>query len=79
VKSLYPHSNRQRQESKAMAPVFDIRQTRIYQEALEEGVEQGVRNVAQRMLDLGKPIAEIVESTGLTEAQVRKLRKKPKK
>jgi hypothetical protein len=31
------------------------------------------------MLDLGKPIAEIVEATGLTEAQVRKLRKKRKK
>ena len=58
-----------------MLQVTDISQTRVFQEALQEGVEK----VARRMIDKGRPTAEIAELTGLTLAQVRKLIKKSQK
>ena len=72
-----------RAEINKMLQVTDFRQTRIYQEGheegLEEGMEKGVEAVARRMLAKSKPIAEIVEFTGISPAQVRKLAKKPRK
>ncbi len=78
-----------------MLQVTDVSQTRVFQEALEEGRkegiekgiekgrekgrEEGIETVARRLLTMGRPIAEIVEATGLTAAQIRKLSKKSKK
>lgn len=75
-----------RAEVEKMLQVTDFRQTRVYQEALEEGIEKGIEKgraqtideIVQRMLDLGRPVAEVAQLTGLTAARVRKLAKKPK-
>lgn len=69
-----------REEIETMLKVSDFRQTRVFQEALqegrEEGREEGVEKVAQNLLKMGRPIAEIVQATGLTAAQIRKLKKR---
>jgi hypothetical protein len=53
-----------------MATVNYFYQTRVYQEAFEEGL-------ALSLIRLKRPIREIVEATGLTAVQVRKLKKSP--
>ncbi len=62
-----------------MLQVTDVRQTRVFQEALEEGREEGIEAVALRLLKMGRPVAEIVQATELTPAQIRKLSKKSTK
>lgn len=70
-----------------MLQVWDLSQTRVYQEAMEEGREEAreearektreaVEQVALRLLKLGRPINEIAEATGLTPAKIRALKKK---
>ena len=65
----------EREEIDKMLTISDFRQTRVYQEALEEGMEKGVEKVALWMIKKNWPIAEIVEATGLSAVQVRKLKK----
>ena len=74
-----------------MLQVTDVRETRVYQEALEEGMEKGVEMgrekgreeatvaVAKRLLQLGRPVDEIAEATGLAPAKIRSLKSKAKK
>ncbi len=62
-----------------MLQVTDVRQTRVFQEALEEGREVGIEAVALRLLKMGRPVAVIVQATELTPAQIRKLSKKSTK
>jgi predicted transposase/invertase (TIGR01784 family) len=79
----FPHLSREEIEN--MLKVNDVRQTRVFQEAKEEGkkegkeegIEEGLEKslAALRLLMLNRPIAEIAETTGLTVAQVRKLKK----
>jgi predicted transposase/invertase (TIGR01784 family) len=64
-----------REEIEKMLQVSDVRQTRVFQEAKEEGIKETVEKVALQMIKLDRPIAEVVEVTGLTAAQVRKLKK----
>lgn len=59
-----------------MLQVTDVRQTRVFQEALEEGREKALLEVAIQLLRLGRPIAEVVKATGFTAAKVRALKKK---
>jgi predicted transposase/invertase (TIGR01784 family) len=67
-----------------MLQVTDITQTRVYQEALEQGrregmekgMEKGIEVVARRLIEIGRPLAEIARATGLSVAQVRTLSKK---
>jgi predicted transposase/invertase (TIGR01784 family) len=61
-----------RKEIEKMLQVSDVRQTRVFQEGKEEGIEQ----VALQLIKLNRPLAEIVKATGLTATQVRKLKKK---
>jgi predicted transposase YdaD len=56
---------------KKMLKVTDIRQTRVYREVREETLEE----VALRLLDKGQSIAEIAETTQLSQAKIRKLKK----
>jgi predicted transposase/invertase (TIGR01784 family) len=76
---LYQFPGWSRQEMEKMLQVTDIRQTRIYQEAMEEGAERKAEAVARRLLGKGMSVAEVAEATELTVDQVRKLAKKPKK
>ena len=65
-----------------MLQVTDFRQTRVYQEAHEEGMEKGreeaTEAIARRMLESGHTVTEVAKVTGWTAARVRKLTKKPK-
>jgi predicted transposase/invertase (TIGR01784 family) len=72
---LYQFPKWSRAEIENMLQVTDISQTRVFQEALQEGIEK----VARRMIEKGRPTAEIAELTGLTPAQVRKLIKQSQK
>jgi predicted transposase/invertase (TIGR01784 family) len=72
-----------RREIEKMLQVTDVSQTRVFQEALEQGREEGtekaIETVALRLLKMGRPVAEIVQATDLTPAQLRKLSKKSQK
>ncbi len=70
-----------------MLKVSDVRQTHVFQEALEEGKEIGkeegreegmqigIEKVALQLIKLKRPTDEIAAATGLTAAQIRKLKK----
>ena len=78
-----------------MLEVTDIRQTRVFQEALEEGLEKGReeglekgreegreegRNApVRKLLKKDRSIAEVAEMTDLSPAEVRKISKKSQK
>jgi predicted transposase/invertase (TIGR01784 family) len=70
-------------EIENMLELTDIRKTRVFQEALEEGMEkgmekgreEGIEKVALKLIQLKRPISEIAKATGLTAAQIRKLKK----
>jgi predicted transposase/invertase (TIGR01784 family) len=68
-----------REEIKKMLQVLDVTQTRVFQEGVEQGREEGIEIVARRMLEKGRPVAEIADVTGLTPAHVRRLKPKRKK
>jgi len=76
---LHQFPKMSREEMASMLQITDVRQSRIFQEAQEEGREEGreegIENVALRLLQMKKPIAEIVAATGLTPARIRKLKK----
>ena len=76
---LYKLPKMSREEIENMLDVTDIRQTRVFQEALEEGRVVERTDFARKMLLKNRPIAEIAEMTGLSASEVRKLSKKPKK
>ena len=45
-----------------MLKVSDVRQTRVFQEALEEGRQEAIETLARGgLLDLNRPIEEIVK------------------
>lgn len=46
------------------------------EDALQEGLEKGVIQIAQNMLRLGSEIAFIVRATGLSEEQIRNIQQK---
>lgn len=72
---LHQFPKMSREEMASMLQITDLRQSRIFQEAQEEGREEGTEEVALRLLQMKKPIAEIVAATGLTPARIRKLKK----
>jgi predicted transposase/invertase (TIGR01784 family) len=69
----FPHWSRE--EIEKMLKVSDFRQTRVYREAVEEGIEKGIEKVALELIKLKRPTEEIARATGLTAAQIRKLKK----
>jgi predicted transposase/invertase (TIGR01784 family) len=82
---LYQFPVLSRRELEKMLQVNDFRETKVYQEALEEGREEGKRlgvaeaseAIARRLLAEGLSAAKIAAITGLTQAQVKKLKKQP--
>jgi predicted transposase/invertase (TIGR01784 family) len=72
-----------RKELEKMLQVNDVRETRVFQEALEEGLEKGKQigvaetkeDVARRLLAKKYPLQEIAEISGLSLAQVKKLKR----
>jgi len=76
-----------------MLQVESYRETRLFQEGVEEGLEKGLEKgrqvgrqegeeeakiaIARRMMVNQRPLEEIADTTGLTLAQVEKLRQTP--
>jgi predicted transposase/invertase (TIGR01784 family) len=73
-----------REEIEKMVHLADLRETRVFQEALEEGEEKGLEKgreealvkVVIGMLNRGDSIAEIEEVTELTPIKIRAIKKK---
>ena len=65
-----------------MLQVTDVRETRVFQEALEEGEEKGRREALEAvilgMLDADRPVAEIAKITGLSAARIRAINQRRK-
>lgn len=82
-----------RKELEKMLQVESYRETRLFQEGVEEGLEKGLEKgrqvgrqegeeeakiaIARRMMVNQRPLEEIADTTGLTLAQVEKLRQTP--
>lgn len=68
-------------KDKELRRVAELREKAIRDEknglrhAREEGIEQGVEQVAKKMLELNMPIQDIINTTGLTEQQILELKK----
>jgi predicted transposase/invertase (TIGR01784 family) len=64
-----------------MLQVESYRETRLFQEGVEEGLEKGEEKakiaIARRMMANQWPLEEIADTTGLTLAQVEKLKQTP--
>lgn len=89
---LYQFPDKSRKELEKMLQVNDVRETRVFQEALEEGLEKGLEQglekgkqlgvletkeaVARRLLAKNFPLQEVASISGLTAAQIKKLKKK---
>ena len=62
-----------------MFSLSDLRETKVYQEALEEGEEKGKeeksRQIALKMLSAGFPIAEIAQFTDLSPDAIEQLQR----
>ncbi len=57
---------------KTMMP-FDLTKVSVFQEGIEQGIEQGITNVVRNMRAEGLLVRQIVEFTGLSEAQVQRI------
>jgi predicted transposase/invertase (TIGR01784 family) len=83
---LYQFPKMSREEIETMLQVTDVRETRVFQEALEEGLAKGreegrekaTLELARRLLDLGHPLVEVAAATGLSVAKLRSLKKRPR-
>ncbi|MEY3866666.1 MAG: hypothetical protein RLZZ338_557 [Cyanobacteriota bacterium] len=73
---VYKFTKKSRKEIEAMLGLGDLRQTRVYQEALEEGELKGKREgkleTVPFMLKLGATAEQIAETLGLKVEDVRK-------
>lgn len=85
-------SDKSREEIETMLGINDIRESRVWQEAVKEGVAigesrgeergeekgfaKGMEHAARKLIERGDSIESIAEVTGLTLAEVRKLKKK---
>ncbi|MDB9421357.1 hypothetical protein [Microcystis aeruginosa] len=62
-----------------MFSLSDLRETKVYQEALEEGEEKGkeekARQIALKMLSAGFPIPEIAQFTDLSPNAIKQLQR----
>jgi len=74
---VYKFPNRARRELEMAFGLKEIRKTRVYQEAREEGEqigeERGKLEIAQNLLRMGVTPQVIVQATGLTLEAVEKL------
>jgi predicted transposase/invertase (TIGR01784 family) len=69
---VYKFTKKSRKEIEAMLGLGDLRQTRVYQEALEEGKREGMLQTVPLMFKLGATAEQIAETLGLNVEDVRK-------
>ncbi|MFM7887306.1 MAG: DUF2887 domain-containing protein [Pseudanabaena sp.] len=69
--------NLSREEIEAMFTLSDIKNTRVYQDALQEGelkgLQRGKQEIALNLLKIGMSGTQVAQVTGLTVEQVRQL------
>lgn len=68
---IYKFTQKSREEIQAMLGLGDIRQTRVYQEALEEGELRGKLKTVPILLAAGLTVDRIAEALGLSVEEVR--------
>lgn len=68
---FYKLPNRSREEIQAMFELSDLKQTRVYQEALQEGEQKAKLEASPRLLALGLSVEQVAESLGLSVEEVR--------
>lgn len=68
---VYKLPNMSREEIEAMLELSDLKQTRVYQEALQEGERKAKLEAASRFLALGLSVEQVAEALGLEVEQVR--------
>ncbi len=70
---VYKFPQLSRQEIEAMFTLDDLKHTRVYQEAKQEGRQEGVRQVAINLLNAGMTVEQVATLTNLSVEQVRQL------
>ena len=73
--AMYKFPQLSRKELEEMLGVGDIKQTRVYQEAQEEGELKRSKTIALQMLREGVPIEQISRWTYLTPDEIEALAK----
>ncbi|MFN6028185.1 MAG: DUF2887 domain-containing protein, partial [Dolichospermum sp.] len=76
---VYKLPKKSRKEIEAMLGLSELKQTRVYQEALEEGKAEGqaeaTRKFALKLLRTGMNLQQIAEFTELSLEQIQALQK----
>ncbi|AFZ60242.1 Rpn family recombination-promoting nuclease/putative transposase [Anabaena cylindrica FACHB-243] len=79
---VYKLPKKSREEIEAMLGLSELKQTKVYQEALLEGRQEGIaettRKLALNLLQIGMSLEQISEVTELSLAQVRALQQEIK-
>jgi predicted transposase/invertase (TIGR01784 family) len=77
---FYKFTNLSRQEIETMFALSDLKKTKVYQEALQEGELRGelkgelkLQKVARNLLEIGMNVTQVAKVTGLTVTQVQQL------
>jgi predicted transposase/invertase (TIGR01784 family) len=72
---VYKLPKKSREEIEAMLGLSELKQTRVYQEALEEGKAEATRKFALKLLRIGMSLEQIAEVTELSLQQIQALQK----
>lgn len=59
-----------------MFELSDLKQTRVYQEALQEGKQEGKLELVPQLLELGLSVEQVAKALRLSVEQVRQAAKK---
>lgn len=70
---VYKFPQKSREEIEQMLGLSDLKHTRVYQEALEEGKLEGKLETVPFMLRLGATVEQIAQALGLDVEQVRQV------
>lgn len=72
---VYKLPKKSRKEIEAMLGLSELKQTRVYQEALEEGEAEATRKFTLKLLRTGMNLQQIAEVTELSLEQIQALQK----
>lgn len=68
---FYKLPNMSREESQAMFKLSDLKQTKVYQEALQEGKQEAKLESVPQLLELGLSVEQVAKALGLDVEKVR--------
>ena len=76
---VYKFPRLSREEIETMLGLSDLKQTKVYQEAIEEGVHEERRRVANEMLAIGMSVEQVHQLTKLPMEEILQLKKSTSK